>query len=71
MSCPPRKPGRKARETVPTMPDGSASTRTTSTTPSRSCQYSRARDRIGLEIVERHRADDRPGEVAKAAEHAP
>jgi len=28
------------RAAVPTMPDGSANTRTTSTTPSRSCQYS-------------------------------
>src|SRR5258706_13921229 len=30
----------------------------------------RARDRIGLEIVEHHGADDRPGERPKPAEHA-
>ena len=51
------------------MPVGSTITRTTSTTPSTSCQYSRARHRIDLEIVEDDRADDRAGEVAKAAEH--
>ena len=60
---------RRARASVPTMPVGSTITRTTSTTPSRSCQYCGARDRIGLEIVEDDRADDRAGEVAEAAEH--
>ena len=55
-------------EIAPTMPVGSSMTSSTRTTPSRSCQYSVVRDRIGLEIGEDDAADDRAGEVAEAAE---
>ena len=38
-------------------------------TPSRSLPIFGAGDRVGLEIVERYRADDRTGEVAESAQH--
>ena len=63
--------GRTAKQphASPRCPSGRASTSTTSTMPSTICQYTVWPDRVGLEVVEDERADDRAEEGLEAAQH--